>query len=197
MNQNISRRQFLAVTGAALAVPPGFWSAESPPAMFDHTILGIDDLDRGIAFMEERVGVRAVFGGVHPGRGTWNALLSLGPQRYLEVMAPDPKQTKLSWFPQLPQLHEPRLIGWYVHTDDIAVVAQKVSDAGFVIQGPADGSRARPDGRILRWKSFRLADNRGGLLPFYIEWSRDSVHPSVDAPSGCRLARFFAVGPKR
>jgi hypothetical protein len=28
------------------------------------------------------------------------------------------------------------------------------------------------------------------LLPFFIEWSRDSAHPSMDAPSGCRLARF-------
>jgi len=163
------------------------------PVSFDHMVLGIDDLDRGVAFVEERIGVRAVFGGVHPGRGTQNALLSLGTERYLEIIAPDPKQNIPPQFQGLSGLREPRLVAWAVHTDDIAALAKKVTVAGFSIQGPADGSRARPDGRLLRWKSFRLADDRGGLLPFFIEWSRDSVHPSVDAPSGCRLARFFAT----
>ena len=164
--------------------------------MFDHMILGADDIDRGIAFMEERAGVRAVFGGVHPGRGTRNALLALGGQRYLEIIAPDPEQHVQSWFPELPKMREPRLLGWAMHPDDIATLAKKVRDAGFAIQGPADGSRARPDGKMLHWKSFRLEDDRGGLLPFFIEWSHDSVHPSVDAPAGCRLTRFFATIPQ-
>jgi hypothetical protein len=143
--------------------------------------------------VEERLGVRAVFGGVHPGRGTQNALLSFGNQRYFEIIAPDPKQTVQPQFPGISQMHEPRLVAWAVHTTDIAALAKKVSDAGIPIRGPADGSRARPDGKLLRWKSFRLQDDRGGLLPFFIEWSRDSVHPSVDAPAGCRLARLFAT----
>src|SRR5437899_2985126 len=40
-------------------------------------------------------------------------------------------------------------------------------------------------------------DLDGGLLPFFIEWSRDSVHPSVDAPKGCTLTRFEAATPQR
>jgi hypothetical protein len=163
--------------------------------MFDHMILGVDDLDRGIAFLEERTRVRAVFGGVHPGRGTRNALLALGGQRYLEIIAPDPGQSVQPLYPELPQMREPRLLGWAAHTDDIAALAKKIREAGFPIQGPADGSRARPDGKVLHWKSFRLEDDRGGLLPFFIEWSHDSMHPSVDAPAGCRLTRFFAVAP--
>jgi len=169
---------------------------ETVPANFDHMILGVDDLDHGIAYMEERTNVRAVFGGVHPGRGTRNALLTLGGQRYLEIIAPDPQQHVQSWFPELPKVREPHLLGWAIHTDGIAALAMKVRDAGFAVQGPADGSRARPDGKMLRWKSFRLEDDRGGLLPFFIEWSRDSVHPSVDAPAGCRLIRFFATCPQ-
>jgi len=165
--------------------------------MFDHMILGVDDLDRGIAYVEDRAGIRAIFGGVHPGRGTRNGLLSLGPRQYLEILAPDPEQKGETWFPGLRELREPRLVGWAIHTGDIRALAKKVSDAGFPIQGPADGSRARLDGKILRWKSFRLADDRGGLLPFFIEWSRDSVHPSVDAPTGCRLERFFSISPKQ
>jgi len=184
------------MTGATIVARPLLCSVDLVPPMFDHMILGVGDLDRGIAYMEERTNVRAVFGGVHPGRGTRNALLTLDGQRYLEIIAPDPEQHVKSWFPELPKIREPRLLGWAAHTDDIAALAKKVRDAGFPIQGPADGSRARPDGKMLRWKSLRLEDDRGGLLPFFIEWSLDSVHPSVDAPAGCRLIRFFATSPQ-
>jgi hypothetical protein len=158
--------------------------------MLDHMLLGINDLDRGVAIMEERTGVRAAFGGVHPGRGTRNALIRLGTLRYLEIIAPDPKQTSPSAYPELTGMREPRLLTWAVHTDDIIALAKKVTGAGFAIDGPADGSRARPDGKLLHWKSFRLKDDRGGLLPFFIEWGRETPHPSVDAPSGCALTHF-------
>jgi GNAT superfamily N-acetyltransferase len=87
----------------------------------DHLILGASDLARGIEFVNERTGVRATFGGVHPGRGTQNALLSLGPRCYLEILAPDPTQQTLAWFRSLPRLAEPRLVGWMVHRGDITL----------------------------------------------------------------------------
>jgi catechol 2,3-dioxygenase-like lactoylglutathione lyase family enzyme len=189
----LSRRFFLAAMGAALVAPRGLW-AKAPEGL-DHIILGVNDLDRGIAFVEEKTGVRAAFGGVHPGRGTQNALLSLGEQRYLEIIAPDPKQNVPPQIPGLRELTEPRLVGWAVHTDDIAAVAKRVTSAGIAIAEIRDGSRARPDGKTLRWKSFSLKDDRHGLLPFFIEWTRDSVHPSADAPAGCGLAHFSIGSP--
>ena len=92
-------------------------------------------------------------------------------------------------------MQEPRLVGWAVHTNDIAALAGKLRQAGVAIAEPRDGSRVRPDGRTLRWKSFSLKDDRQGLLPFFIEWSSDSIHPSTDAPAGCRLAHFSAQSP--
>jgi len=181
-----SRRAFVktALAGAAAGLIVRIDQAANPvPSVLDHVILGIDDLDRGIGWMEEHAGVRPVFGGVHPGRGTRNALLSLGPRRYLEIMAPDPQQASQNWYEEVRTLREPRLVGWVAHTDDIAALARKAFAAGFAIEGPKDGSRTRPDGKTLRWKSFRLKDDRGGLLPFFIEWSSESVHPASDAPS--------------
>jgi hypothetical protein len=196
----ISRRTFVAVTTGALLAPASSWPEEEFPALLDHILLGCNDLDHGIALVEEKTGVRAAYGGVHPGRGTRNALLSLGERRYLEVIAPDPKQDSAQPFAAhqlatIKNLTTPRLIGWAAHPGDVEVLAKRLHAAGIATEGPFPGSRARPDGRVLSWKSLVLADDRQGSLPFLIEWSADSVHPSVDAPAGCELERFAVADP--
>jgi len=191
----ISRRSFFALTGGAIVSPSVAWAADEEdddqvPALLDHIILGCNDLDRGIALVEENTGVRPAIGGVHPGRGTRNALLSLGERRYLEIMAPDPKQSEIVHYPQLRSMTDPRLIGWAVHPPDIAAIAKQLRENKIAFTGPDDGSRKRPDGRVLTWKTVNLADDHHGLLPFFIEWSVDTVHPSKDAPEKCSLAYF-------
>ena len=160
------------------------------PALLDHIILGCKDLDDGIAFVHDGTGVLPAMGGVHPGRGTRNALLSLGERRYLEIIAPDPAQTEIVHFPQIRSMTDPRLIGWAVHPPDIAALAKQLHENKVEFTGPDDGSRKRPDGHVLNWKTINLADDRHGLLPFFIEWSADSVHPSKDAPAKCTLDYF-------
>jgi hypothetical protein len=145
--------------------------------------------------VEECTGVRAAFGGVHPGRGTRNALLALDTRSYLEIMAPDPAQTALTWFYLLPELSDPRLVAWILHPDDVPGVAQRLRQSGIACDGPNSGSRLRPDGRRLGWEKLDLLDDRRGLLPSFIAWQDDSPHPAEDAPSGCRLARFSLTDP--
>ena len=208
-----SRREFLAVAGGGAVAP--FLTIEAQPAagrfvevptLLDHFILGCADLEQGVALVEKHTGVRAVFGGVHPGRGTRNALLSLGERKYLEIMAPDPAQhleagatvpgSRPSPLAKLRELKEPRIIGWAAHPGDLQNFAAKLQKAKIEFVGPRDGSRKRPDGKVLRWKTLTLKDDYEGLLPFFIEWSADSVHPSADAPKGCRLVHFLADSPE-
>lgn len=198
MSQPFSRRIFLSLTGGALAAPALSWSAatqhpdddDEVPTLLDHIILGCNDLDRGIDLVKENTGVRPTLGGVHPGRGTRNALLSLGERRYLEIIAPDSSQGPVVHFPQILGMTEPRLIGWAAHPGDLDALAKKIRAAGIAFEGPTPGSRARPDGTVLNWKTINLADDRHGLLPFFIEWSADTVHPSKDAPAHATLEYF-------
>jgi len=197
----ITRREFLILAGAAATMPRRLFAAEKVPTMLDHLLLGCRDLDEGIAYVEKQTGVRAAIGGVHPGRGTRNALLALGPGHYLEVIAPDPAQTEIpATRAELPamlkQLTSPTLVDWAVHTSDIVKVAERWKKAGVAFQGPTPGSRARPDGKVLHWQTLNITDDRDGLIPFFIQWGAATVHPSVDAPKGCTLESFAVVSPE-
>jgi hypothetical protein len=191
----LSRRTFLTLTGGAIAAPCAVWGAAEMPAMLDHILLGCSDLTRGIDFVAQHTGVRAAFGGVHPGRGTRNALLSLGEKHYLEIIALDPLQSGAPDHYGLAKLPEPRLVGWAAHPGNLNSFATRLRDADIAFDGPNPGSRKRPDGRLLQWKTLNLKDDRDGLLPFFIEWSADTVHPSVDAPPGCKIDHFSLQTP--
>lgn len=181
-------------TAGLVAAPPSLFANNEVPTLLDHILLGSNDLKHGIDFVEQHTGVRATFGGVHPGRGTQNALLSLGERRYLEIIAPDPAQpdAKNPLAPELRNFNKPRLVGWAAHPGNLSACADKLRQAGIAFDGPTPGSRKRPDGRLLQWQTLHLADDAGGLLPFFIEWAPDTVHPSAEAPKGCAVTHFSA-----
>lgn len=156
---------------------------------FDHLLLGVSNLDHGIDWLERQTGVRALAGGVHPGRGTRNALVSLGGAQYLEIIAPDPAQARVH--PQFPVDHlvEPRLIHFAVRTNDIEGTAVSLRREGMHVTGTTDGARRTPAGILLRWRTLGVESKFGigpiDPIPFFIEWARDSTHPSQQAPRGC------------
>ena len=62
----------------------------------DHLVYVVNDLHQGIETIESLTGVRPAIAGRHQGQGTWNALMSFGPNIYFEVIAPDPEQDNVS-----------------------------------------------------------------------------------------------------
>lgn len=165
----------------------------------DHLLLGARDLDEGIAWLDARTGVKAQPGGSHPGVGTRNALVSLGGRQYLEIIAPDPAQSAFKFDIDLRGLRAPRLVTWAVSTPDVDAAAAAARRHGLDVSGPRDGSRTRPDGSVLEWRSAGVrasfAEADVDPVPFFIEWASSSHHPSSDAPSGCRLVDVAIAGP--
>ena len=63
-------------------------------------------------------------------------------------------------------------LGWSVRTDDLDGVAERLSLKVL------DGSRAMPDGLILRWRMAGLDEAAAApALPFFIEWATGTPHP--------------------
>lgn len=196
------KRLALAALAAVLAACSSSTSPTSSPAsvgrngvdpivnQLDHLVFAVADLDDGIAQLEAMTGVRAEFGGAHPGQGSHNALLALGPRVYLEIVAPDPAQAVPRSLPSLglSETRSSRMVGWALNARDLEGLIAGAGAKGFPMAGPTSGARERPDGYLLSWRIATLADQRigGGLAPFFIDWGA-TEHPTVGSPKGVRL----------
>jgi hypothetical protein len=185
---------------AATFVVPLFagQAAQSVLRRVDHLVYAVPDLDAGVADLEQRLGVRAAPGGQHPGRGTRNALIALGPDSYLEILAPDPAQPASAggrWFGVDAKVPA-RLAGWAAKGSDLARVATSAAARGVPLGPVVAGSRQRPDGVTLKWT---LTDpgvaSDVTLLPFFIDWA-DGPHPAATAPRGPVLVSLRAEHPR-
>ena len=162
----------------------------------DHVIVGVADLQSGMIEMERRTGVRPVVGGVHPGRGTRNALMSLGDDTYLEILALDPTQAvDNKEVSELRALKRPTPIGWAISADQEILLRSALAAANITASEPMPGSRAKPDGSVLRWVTFGYSDLDNLLAPFFIIWADRDSHPSQTSPGGCRLESVDIESP--
>ena len=160
-------------------------------ARIDHVIVGVADLDDGIAQMKRMTGVTAVFGGAHPGQGTRNALMSLGDATYLELLAPDPNQNiDNDEVRELARLARPTPIGWAVSGTGEARLRATFGPTGIRLSPSEPGARRKPDGSILHWVTLGYEMLDDALAPFFIFWAEPALHPAPTSPGGCTLERL-------
>jgi hypothetical protein len=190
-----------AAAAGLLAVVVGGAIAAGAPAPLprvlhvDHLILGTRDLDEGMRQFEERTGVRPMVGGVHPGRGTRNALVSIGPGLYIEILAPQAGEPDGPGAEDLKALADLTPMGWAVGVRDLLTARERLIGAGFGLTDVMPGARARPDGSRLSWQTFAIEKPAMAGVPFFIRWGDETSHPSQDAPAGCRLDSLRIVSP--
>lgn len=157
----------------------------------DHIILGVNDLQKAIEQFKALTGVEPVFGGIHPGRFSQNALVALDDNVYIEILAPQPGADSIPDFIQ--PLDSLTAIGWAVCTRDRLKTREKLRAIGLGCSEDRPGSRARPDGQMLAWTTFKITNAES--FPFFIEWDPESTHPSETSPVGCRLVAVSVARP--
>ena len=170
----------------------------------DHIIYAVPDLEAGMDALEKLLGERPYYGGQHPNQGTHNALLSLGEDVYLEVIAKDPNQS-VPGGPRafgLDQLTEPRLVTWAVRTSDMVATIAEARANGYNPGERVAGGRNRADGRPLFWESTKRPEALQGrtppgdwLVPFIIDWG-GTPHPADYKPSHIELISLHGIHPE-
>src|SRR5215210_6351078 len=194
MNKTLGLLLSLCLLAGATATAQTPQGAAMNDLAIDHVIVGIADLEQGIRRLAELTGVTPERGGEHPGRGTHNALLSLGPRTYLEIIAPvagpAPQMEFLSGMKELTP------IGWAIGTKDLDAAKSRLEAAGFRVTPPRAGSRKRPDGQLLEWRAAGIEGLPGDLAPFLIEWGPNTRQPATTSPKGCTLESMEIHAPK-
>ena len=89
------------------------------------------------------------------GQGTKNALLSLGPRQYLEIIAPDPDQPDAdgALVTSLRRLDSPAVTGWAAALTGIDRLATRLRSNGYNVPKVLLTERPQQDGKLgkLRW----------------------------------------------
>lgn len=161
-----------------------------PPTVVDHVLLPVADLEEGARKLRERFGLQAIAGGRHPNVGTANMIVPLGLQ-YLELIAiVDPKEAAGSRLGRrvARALDEGKtFVAWALRTQDLDAVRGKLQAAGWDLPPLIEGSRNRPDGQMLSWRTQDVDTGaESSAIPFVIEWRiPDGFHPG-HAPAAHR-----------
>jgi hypothetical protein len=168
----------------------------SPP--IDHIVYAVPDLEAAMDDLAIRLGMRPVFGGYHLNQGTKNALLNLGNECYLELLAVDTDNTgvKAPRWMGIDLIEQPMVTRWALKSSNLerdAAILSKYDPKLGQIQG---GQRKRSDGGILRWEmSLPSATPMVELVPFLTDWQHSTAHPTDQLSKDCILLGLELTHP--
>jgi hypothetical protein len=156
----------------------------------DHVVYVVRDLDEGAERWRRDFGLDTVDGGRHVGWGTANRIVPLG-ETYVELVAAVvPEEAEGSAFGRAVLGAEDGWLTSALASDDLDALAERLGLA------TAAGSRRRPDGEELRWRSAGFDDERRAWwMPFFIAWDVPvERHPGrARAGHGARVTGIASV----
>lgn len=154
--------------------------------VIDHILLPVGHLEDASRHMHERYGLQANPGGRHAAGGTANYIVPLGLQ-YLELIAvvepPEIRESHLGARVMHAVNEGMTFVAWALRTTDLDALRAKLLGEGWELPPIAEGSRRRPDGQVLSWRTQDVEKGSGPTaMPFVIEWKiPDGLHPGEAA----------------
>lgn len=175
-----------------------------PPTVVDHVLMPVADLEAGAKHVAARFGLQGLPGGRHPKAGTANVIVPLGRQ-YLELIAVVDQEEAASnrlGGRVASALRDGRtFVAWALRTEDLDALRARLLAAGWQLPPISEGSRKRPDGQVLSWRTQDIDTGpEAGAIPFVIEWRvPDGSHPGEAAAShrvGAAALKRVVVGAR-
>jgi hypothetical protein len=149
----------------------------------DHLILACADVDATAARLLAEHGLGSVVGGAHPAWGTRNRLVPAGPA-YVELMGIGDRAvaetTPLGRRVLEATADGDSWLGLAVEPDDLEATASRLGLPVSV------GSRTRPDGTTISWRSAGMEEMAERRVPFFLAWDGvrgADVHPDEGGPA--------------
>ena len=153
----------------------------------DHLVIASPDPDVAATELESNLGLAAVGGGRHPGRGSFNRIVWLADGSYLELVGVDDPELARQGAVGAAVVHALEVHGgglatYALRDDDLEATATALGAIGTF--GPvAHGSRTRPDGELVEWwTALPVSELAPDATPFLIqhaytgaEWSHDAL----------------------
>jgi len=164
----------------------------------DHIVYAVLNLEEAMQWFEKLTRIAPIFGGFHTTQGTKNALVNLGNNCYLELLAIDKQNTAITaprWM-GIDQITAPQITRWSLKTNQSTKDSKvlKAYDAKMgQIQG---GQRKMTNGELLVWDMIMpLANPAVEIIPFMTDWQKSTTHPTLQLPQQCELLSLQLIHP--
>ena len=169
------------------------------PSKLDHLVVAASNLEQGVNYIRDVLGVEIPKGGEHPLMGTHNHVMRIGDEIFLEVIAINPEAPPPSrprWFGlddpamQHSLQQRPRLVTWAANTNDLeqlqADTPMGLGEITPLSRGNLSWLFAVPeDGRLLA----------SGFIPNVMQWKTEG-HPANNMSDlNCRLLKLTIYHP--
>lgn len=167
--------------------------------IIDHIVYAVPNLEEGITRFTELTGVEPVFGGYHTTKGTKNGLVRLGDNCYLEILAVDHENKKVTpprWM-GVDLINVPQITRWSLKSDNLKVDSEVLKAYHPDMGGIQGGERKTATDDWLRWQMILpLANPLVEVIPFFTDWKDSSLHPTDKLAPLCSLVSLQLEHPQ-
>lgn len=166
----------------------------------DHVVYCVPNLDEAVQSIHNLTGIKPIIGGKHQTKGTKNALLNLGNQCYLEILAVDKDNKKIKenrWMGIDHIEGHAQMTRWSMKGNIIEKDSQILKEFNPKMGVIDEGSRKTSNKSLLKWQMILpLSSPKVEIMPFVTDWTESKSHPTDNLKEGCTLIKLQFEHPE-